>query len=692
MKKIFFLLALLILNSQFLISIEVGGHLTENTIWSPENNPYLVTENLYVDSGVTLTIEPGTIVKIGAAPLTSYYDSNENFWLYNGDSVAKMIWVNGRIIAEGTEQDSIVFDRIQDDINYNWGSIYMTENAELSIFKHCIVQNAAGIWVAVSVPTKGLCFASGKGIVNHCTFINNGASIYATYSSIKDLEITDNDFIINDEVNPFYPHYNYGRIFIVTCLYGTDSTQKTLICNNNFYGIPSYTCLHSELVYFYNNKVINCNSSLLNRIGYFYDNEFINCETGIEAGHDDTLYVKNNRFIGGNNGIDVDDTYVEISDNYFEGCGISSTFALGVVKNNIMYGSRMWVAGDLEVLNNIAYNSNSYGIEAGYNPYISNNISINNGYAIWSATNTYENSIIIQNAELSQFPINGNPTFRNCIIDFPLEPPLIDGGGNIIVDSLQAQSIFEDIQNGDFHLAPGSIAIDAGFDTTGYYYPFDLDYSQRVWDGNGDGNAIIDIGPYEFGAPQLGKITGNITESESGEPVDYVFLKINNEPGNFTFADSSGHFEMQLPAGTYDIYAERVFYENNIIGNVTVENEQTTEVNFNMTSTLPPVSIDDGTIPHTSLFTPHLSNYPNPFNPTTTISFDLAQASNVSLIIYNIKGQKVKTLTTEFLKEGTHSVVWNGKNNSNKSVASGLYFYKLTSGKDTVTHKMLLLK
>ena len=190
-----------------------------------------------------------------------------------------------------------------------------------------------------------------------------------------------------------------------------------------------------------------------------------------------------------------------------------------------------------------------------------------------------------------QYPnsIYGNPIFRNCILDFELPEECIDGGGNIWVTPEQTQQLFEDIENGDFHLIEGSLAIDAGFDTTGYYYPFDMDYATRVWDGDNNGTAIIDIGPYEFGAPQLGKICGNITETTTGEFVDYVLIKIDNEPGNFTFADSAGYFEIQLSAGTYDIYAERVFYEDNIIYNVTVEDEQTTEIEFNMTTTLPPI-------------------------------------------------------------------------------------------------------
>ena len=696
-KNIIFLiliLSFLILNRSLLIGIEVGGHISEDTTWSPENNPYLVTENLYVDPGVTLTIAPGTEIKISGAQLTSYYDNNENFTIYNGDSVAKMIWVNGRIIAKGTEQDSIIFDRIQDDINYNWGSIYMTENAGFSIFEHCIVRNAAGIWVAVSVPTKGLCFENGKGIVRKCRFINNGASIYSI-SYTKELEICDNIFIIDENVNPFLPHYNYGRLFIATVLNSEDDpSQKSLISNNKFYGTPFYVCMYASHFLFSYNKIDSC--SHVHGAGYYFGNEFTNCEIGIsEDSNGDSLYIKNNRFIGGNKGIDVDYTYVEISDNYLEGCGVDTGFeAIGKIFNNKINEGSVFIGTNIFYYNNII--TNYFGSNcalAGYKVHDMGNIIINNEIAFNDNNDTlHTNSIILQNEELFWSPIqHGTDTFRNCIIDFPLEPPLIDGGGNIIVDSLQAQSIFEDIQNGDFHLATGSIAIDAGFDTTGYYYPFDMDYHKRVWDGDNDGNAVIDIGAYEYGAPQLGKIVGNITETNSGEPVNYVLLKMNNEPGNFTFADSSGHFEIQLPAGTYDIYAERIFYEDNVIYGVTVEDEQTTEVNFNMTSTLPPVSINEYEfiINNSELI---ISNYPNPFNPETTISFNLAQASKVSLTIYNIKGQKVKTLLNTRLEKGEHSIVWDGTDNRGKKVASGLYLYKITSGKEVAVRKMMLLK
>ena len=319
----------------------------------------------------------------------------------------------------------------------------------------------------------------------------------------------------------------------------------------------------------------------------------------------------------------------------------------------------------------------------------SNNLIINNFELcnLLADTPIFENNIFIYN-DISNIEILNNPLFRNCIIDFPLEPPLIDGGGNIQVDSLQAQTLFEDIQNGDFHLIEGSLAIDAGFDTLGYYYPFDMDYNHRVWDGDGNGSAIIDIGPYEYNSPAFGGIEGYTYNPTTGDPIDYVLLKINNQPGEFTFSDSIGNFEYKLPAGIYDVYAERVFYEDVIEYQVEVFDGQFTQVLIPMIEI---VDIQENTIiPLANDF--HLSNYPNPFNPSTTINYSLKENSKVSLNIYNIKGQKVKTLVNEVLPAGDHSVIWHSRDDNGKHVSSGIYFYKLNAGDHQKVKKMVLLK
>ena len=87
-----------------------------------------------------------------------------------------------------------------------------------------------------------------------------------------------------------------------------------------------------------------------------------------------------------------------------------------------------------------------------------------------------------------------------------------------------------------------------------------------------------------------------------------------------------------------------------------------------------------------------LSNYPNPFNPSTTIQFTTENTEkNTEIIIYDIKGKKVRTFNCHpELVEG--SVTWNGTDENNQPVSSGIYFYKLRSGKFEVSRKMLLIK
>ena len=86
-------------------------------------------------------------------------------------------------------------------------------------------------------------------------------------------------------------------------------------------------------------------------------------------------------------------------------------------------------------------------------------------------------------------------------------------------------------------------------------------------------------------------------------------------------------------------------------------------------------------------------NYPNPFNPSTQISFDIPEGSElVSLNIYNILGKKVSTLLNNVLNPGKHKVEWNAKDNEGNPVASGIYFYELSSSSFTARKKMLLIR
>jgi hypothetical protein len=101
-----------------------------------------------------------------------------------------------------------------------------------------------------------------------------------------------------------------------------------------------------------------------------------------------------------------------------------------------------------------------------------------------------------------------------------------------------------------------------------------------------------------------------------------------------------------------------------------------------------PVGVPDGGSYRFGLF----QNAPNPFNPETTIAFSLPEPNDVRLEIYDVAGRRVTTLVDERLGAGEHRVEWNGMGATGDRVASGVYFYKLTAGRENVSRKMVLLK
>jgi len=99
--------------------------------------------------------------------------------------------------------------------------------------------------------------------------------------------------------------------------------------------------------------------------------------------------------------------------------------------------------------------------------------------------------------------------------------------------------------------------------------------------------------------------------------------------------------------------------------------------------------VEDGTAPRINRLGP---NYPNPFNPSTTIVFSLAEAGQTSLRIYDVSGRLVRTLVDYELPAGFQEIGWDGRDESGNSVASGVYFYRLATGRYTGTRKMVMLR
>jgi hypothetical protein len=86
------------------------------------------------------------------------------------------------------------------------------------------------------------------------------------------------------------------------------------------------------------------------------------------------------------------------------------------------------------------------------------------------------------------------------------------------------------------------------------------------------------------------------------------------------------------------------------------------------------------------------ANYPNPFNPSTTISYSVARESPVRVQIYNVRGERVRTLLQEVIQPGRHRTVWEGRDDEGRVVASGTYFALVQIGEYSAVQKMLLVK
>jgi len=114
------------------------------------------------------------------------------------------------------------------------------------------------------------------------------------------------------------------------------------------------------------------------------------------------------------------------------------------------------------------------------------------------------------------------------------------------------------------------------------------------------------------------------------------------------------------------------------------------ESNFSEEKSITITSVDEGVgIP--TVYTLR-QNHPNPFNPSTTIRFELPEATHVKITIYNTLGMQVKTVINDERNPGYHSVEWDGKDEAGNTVASGIYLYKMEAGKFTATNKMILMK
>ena len=243
-----------------LISVEVGGHITENTVWYPQDNPYIITSFLYIDSDVTLTIMPGTEILVYGGVTT---DPHHFVWSGNNYStppVAKMIIVDGTINAVGIPDNPIIFDKYQEDSEYRWGGIYLTVNAPISTFEYCEFNN--GFVCEYEPFENAFCTLDfGNGLINikNSTFIDNYIAL-GSGNLMMDLVVYKCSFYTNDV---YVPPFNSSKVISIVTSDENHPAEdyELVIARCYFTGNSEFVSLSGDLkVLFLFNYLDNFNS------------------------------------------------------------------------------------------------------------------------------------------------------------------------------------------------------------------------------------------------------------------------------------------------------------------------------------------------------------------------------------------------------------------------------------------------
>jgi hypothetical protein len=286
--------------------------------------------------------------------------------------------------------------------------------------------------------------------------------------------------------------------------------------------------------------------------------------------------------------------------------------------------------------------------------------------------------------------------------------------------------VYQAAWSGEADWEQSSFAVTAGTHT--FLWDFDRDYSgdgglNRVWidditfPSNGSASAplvcasstkmvFLDAAPGSPETQQLilfnmgtESLTGTITTPQWVTFTDGARMVTRNA----SRTDHRDTYEINLAPGEFRIVSVQFAPENSedYTQSITITSNDPVMPTYSIRITNTTVGTQTDNVP--SAATRFNGNYPNPFNPETTLSYTLGQNSDVTLVIYNIKGQAVRTLVKESQTAGNHTVRWNGTDDNGRPVGSGMYFGRFNShskndpDKDdgkrfTSTKKMILLK
>lgn len=213
-----------------------------------------------------------------------------------------------------------------------------------------------------------------------------------------------------------------------------------------------------------------------------------------------------------------------------------------------------------------------------------------------------------------------------------------------------------------------------------------------------NGNSILagtEVGVFGSSRPDV--CVGAAVLPGAVNPTSPVEIKAHKDDGeNNGFLEGDGIIYRLWDPGIqreYELSASEVFYYSPETGDpiaaVSFIGMGTAAVEIRLSSYLPVNETELITVPTSVRL---LQNFPNPFNPSTTIAVDLPERMPVKLDIFDIKGRHVNTIFDGELNAGTTRFMWNGSNSDQHAVASGIYLYRLTTENSCITKKMLFQK
>jgi len=368
--------------------------------------------------------------------------------------------------------------------------------------------------------------------------------------------------------------------------------------------------------------------------------------------------------IDGNDGVVIEDCIVSGNETDSDGGGIildddvDAIITRTSVVNNYASGN----IGGIDVMNTDATINNVT---------VSRNASGGGGgVGITNANVDITNSIVWENTGNEVWVYSGSATVTYSDIDGGY-----DGDGNI-----DANPLFVDASNGDYTLQSGSPCIDAGTADT------DGDGEDDITDFYG---VAPDMGAYEFFMAVTGLeywivSTSVILAWDAIEDASYYLVERSTDAEFTTDVESS---YLQTNTYTDDDLEFNTEYFYRVSANV---NGLWTDYSNVVSVTLEYVNIAGANdIP--TVYKVH-QNHPNPFNPVTTLRYDLPEDGMVNITVYDMMGRVIKNLVNVHQNAGYKSIQWNATNNAGQPVSAGLYLYTIQASGFMQTKKMILLK